>query len=145
MHDWTGANEVTYRDLYTPESSEPRRIASSENFRWFAGLVLALAALTGWARTCKQPADYRVAARVTVIQPRAVSQRPCGKYNSGTCEDLVPPQVHFAYDDGEVLHWFVNDNGDLRYFRHWGCYWVRMTPDRTVSRVIGEAPTQACP
>jgi hypothetical protein len=104
--------------------------ASPSLYLWvFAGLQFVVFSVLSLALSSGQ--DYLIAARVTVIQ-QARSKRGA---------------VHFAYD-GHVIHHSVKSNFDLRPFRHWGCYWLRVAPANNgapvLVSVVGEAPGQAC-
>lgn len=89
---------------------------------------------------------FLAAARVTVVQREVSYTVSCGKYNSSTCTNTVSPAVHFLYDGVHYQHQ-VSTDFELRPFRHWGCYWLRMKPltsEYMISSIVGPAPEQAC-
>jgi hypothetical protein len=51
--------------------------------------------------------------------------------------------------DGKPIYHEVKSDFDLRGFRHWGCYWLRVAVSDTgwfeLKTVISDAPEQACP
>lgn len=145
---------MSYRTPYSDDNSAPapRGFYASLNatpasVRFFLSVCAMLSVtLTQWGvARCSEPDTVLVAARATVVQHTAVREYPC-RTNGGTpCEEPVPPQVHFAHD-GKVYVWRVASDWELAPFRHWGCYWVRVAPPRALPvRVVGVAPSEACP
>lgn len=89
-----------------------------------------------------------IAARATVVQQSSTRNYRCGRGGYSICTEPLAPSVHFMYDGKPIYH-EVKSDFDLRGFRHWGCYWLRVAVSDSerleLKTVISEAPTQACP